>query len=344
MTQLEQAVLDKFRDFRIAFEALCEARYADKDLATTTNHGLMSAADKAKLDSLEKLIAGSGVTISGGTISAAGTYTLPTASTTVKGGIMIGNGLSMNGDSLNVTLQAGSNYVAGTNVTINGNTISAGGSTYSAATTTTSGLMSAADKAKLNNLASITTAGANVTITNGTIKAADTTYSVATTSTNGLMSSTDKAKLNNLASITSAGSNITISGGVISGTPNTTYTAGSNITISGTTISGTANTTYSVATTSANGLMSSTDKAKLNNLASITSAGSNITISNGVISGTANTTYSKFTTTANGLVPSPGSANTSKYLRGDGTWAAPSVQMVLTTVASTTNGAMWIVP
>lgn len=199
MTQLEQAVLDKFRDFRIAFEALCEARYADKDLATTTNHGLMSAADKAKLDSLEKLIAGSGVTISGGTISAAGTYTLPTASTTVKGGVKVGNGLSMNGDSLNVTLQAGSNYVAGTNVTINGNTISAGGSTYSAATTTTSGLMSAADKAKLNNLASITTAGDNITITGGTISSANTTYSAVTTTTSGLMTAADKIKLNGIA-------------------------------------------------------------------------------------------------------------------------------------------------
>ncbi len=61
MTQLEQAVLDKFRDFRIVFEALCQARYG----------------------------------------------TLPTASTSTKGGIIVGGGLSMVGDTLNVTLQAG---------------------------------------------------------------------------------------------------------------------------------------------------------------------------------------------------------------------------------------------
>ncbi|MBR3746648.1 MAG: hypothetical protein IKN27_06775, partial [Selenomonadaceae bacterium] len=110
-----------------------------------------------------------------------------------------------------------------------------------------------------------------------------------------------KAKLNNLASITSAGTNITISGGKISGTANTTYTAGSNITISGTTISGTANTTYSAATTTTSGLMSASDKAKLNNLASITSAGNNITISGGKISA-ADTTYSDATTSKSGLM------------------------------------------
>lgn len=61
-------------------------------------------------------------------------------------------------------------------------------------------------------------------------------------------------------------------------------------------------TTYSVATTSTNGLMSSTDKAKLDKLASITAAGNGITISGGTI----------------------------------------SAGCVAGTVASTTNGAMWI--
>lgn len=201
MTQLEQAVLDKFRDFRIAFEALCEARYAEQTNATTVHAGLMSAADKAKLDSLEKLIAGDNVTISGGTISASSAYTLPTASTSTKGGIIIGGGLSMNGDTLNVTLETGSNYVAGNNITIDGNTITAAdtNTTYSVASTSANGLMSSSDKAKLNNLASITAAGEFITITGGTIKSANTTYGDASTIASGLMSAADKIKLNNIA-------------------------------------------------------------------------------------------------------------------------------------------------
>ena len=61
MTQLEEAVLNKFRDFRVAFEALCDSRYG----------------------------------------------TLPTASTSTKGGIIVGGGLSMVGDTLTVTMQGG---------------------------------------------------------------------------------------------------------------------------------------------------------------------------------------------------------------------------------------------
>lgn len=55
--------------------------------ATTLTNGLMSAADKTKLDDLTN-------------------YTLPTASSTTKGGVKIGNGLSMDGDTLNVTIQS----------------------------------------------------------------------------------------------------------------------------------------------------------------------------------------------------------------------------------------------
>lgn len=58
------------------------------DLATTTNAGLMSASDKSKLDGLSA-------------------FELPTASTSTKGGVKIGNGLAMNGDTLNVTLSGG---------------------------------------------------------------------------------------------------------------------------------------------------------------------------------------------------------------------------------------------
>ena len=138
-----------------------------------------------------------------------------------------------------------------------------------------------------------------------TIAATDTTYSAATQSANGLMSSTDKTKLDGIA--TGATANIgTVtqvkvgstaynpSSGVISlpaypsdtnthrpiqmnGTEilgnNTTAVnlkAGSNVSLSnssGTVTIAATNTTYSAATQSANGLMSATDKTKLDGIA-----------------------------------------------------------------------------
>ena len=54
---------------------------------------------------------------------------------------------------------------AGTNITISGTTISAKDTTYNAATTTTAGLMSAADKTKLNGIAT----GANKTVVDASL-------------------------------------------------------------------------------------------------------------------------------------------------------------------------------
>ena len=171
--------------------------------------------------------------------------------------------------------------VAGSNVTLTPDatndkvTIAATDTTYSVVTagssTTDGGLMSQADKTKLNGIATgaevnqnafsnvkvgSTTvaadaktdtlelvAGSNVTLTPDatndkvTIAATDTTYSNATTSTAGLMSSTDKSKLDNIPSSTLdlvAGSNVTI-------TPNTSTGA---LTIAAT------NTTYTTGTAS----------------------------------------------------------------------------------------------
>lgn len=61
-----------------------------------------TTAQKRKLDNLASITsAGANITISGGTISAAGSnYTLPTATATQKGGVKIGGGLSMSGDTL----------------------------------------------------------------------------------------------------------------------------------------------------------------------------------------------------------------------------------------------------
>lgn len=140
----------------------------------------------------------------------------------------------------------------------------------------------------------------------------------------------------------------------------TKLTAGSNIQISGSTISAT-DTTYSTASATADGLMSSDDKAKLDAVAegannytlpAATSTtlggvkvGSNISNASGTISLTkanvvsalgytpgtssSDTTYSDFTGATSssagvhGLVPAPASGVTGKFLKSDGTWASP---------------------
>lgn len=95
----------------------------------------------------------------------------------------------------------------------------------------------------------------------------NTTYGVATTSTNGLMSATDKTKLNGIAQNannyshpTSAGNKHIPSGGA----------SGQVLKYKASGEAQWANekdTTYSPATTTTNGLMSSTDKTKLNGIA-----------------------------------------------------------------------------
>lgn len=127
-------------------------------------------------------------------------------------------------------------------------------------------------------------AGSNVTLTPDatndkvTIAATDTTYSDATTSVSGLMSSGDKTKLNGIATGAevnqNAFSNVKVGSTTVaadSKTDTLELVAGSNITLTPdstndkVTIAAT-DTTYSAATTSADGLMSSVDKTKLDGI------------------------------------------------------------------------------
>ena len=230
---------------------------ATYDAATTSASGLMSSTDKSKLDNIE---------------ANANAYTLPPATTSTLGGIVVGSGLA---------IDANTNELS-TNI--------------SDATTSTSGLMSATDKTKLDsvesgaNAYSLPTAASNVkggimvgsglTIDNSTA-VLSTNISDATTSASGLMSSTDKTKLNGIEtnannySLPTAsandlggikvGSGLSIdSSGVLSATGGggTSYTAGAHIDITGGVISA----TYDNATQSVDGLMSSADKTKLDGL------------------------------------------------------------------------------
>ena len=162
--------------------------------------------------------------------------------------------------------------------------------TYGVATTSANGLMSSTDKSKLDGIASnannythpsshpatmITTDSTHrfVSDTEKSAWNAKASTAIATTSANGLMSSSDKSKFDSIAvgaNNYSHPSDTARSSGLYKITVDATghvsdVTAVSKADITGLGIPST-NTTYSVATTSANGLMSSTDKTNLNSL------------------------------------------------------------------------------
>lgn len=139
--------------------------------SSTTDGGLMSQADKTKLNGIA----------TGAEVNQNAFSNVKVGSTTVAA------------DAKTDTLE----LVAGSNVTLTPDatndkvTIAATDTTYSNATTSTAGLMSSADKQKLDDIPSSTldlVAGTNVTITPNTstgaltIAATDTTYSTGTAS------------------------------------------------------------------------------------------------------------------------------------------------------------------
>lgn len=194
--------------------------------ATQSANGLMSSTDKTKLD---------------GIATGANKYSLPTASSSTLGGIKVG-----------------------TNLSISSGVLSATDTTYSAATQSAAGLMSAADKTKLDGIAT----GANkITV--------DTALSSSSTNpVQNKVINTALAGKANTSAIPTKTSQLTNDSGFKTTDTNTTYSiskSGSTITLTGsdgkTSTVTDSNTTYSAATTSANGLMSSSDKTKLNGIA-----------------------------------------------------------------------------
>lgn len=101
-------------DTLLYFWQKIKAMFATKDVATQSSAGLMSSADKIKLDGLGD-----------------GDYVLPVASASTLGGVKVGARLS-----------------------ISDGVLSADDQSYSNATTTDAGLMSSTDKAKLDGISS----------------------------------------------------------------------------------------------------------------------------------------------------------------------------------------------
>ena len=243
------------------------------EVATTSNAGLMSAADKKKLD---------------GIADNANKYTHPNTP---------GNKHIPAGGSEGQILQYESDGTA------KWATIEE--TVYDEATTGKSGLMSASDKKKLDGIAanannythpsytqrqsglykvtvdntghvSAVAAVTKSDITGLGIPAQDTTYNVASTSANGLMSSTDKQKLDGIANNANNYTHPSFTqraAGLYKVTVNnqghvTNAVAVTKSDITALGIPGQdTNTTYNAATTSTAGLMSAADKKKLDGIA-----------------------------------------------------------------------------
>ena len=196
--------------------------------ATQDQSGLMSASDKTKLDNIE---------------ANANNYTLPVATTTRLGGVKAGNNITISGDGTISATDTNTTYEV-----MEGATSEANGQ---------SGLVPAPTQGQQTRF--LRGDGTWQVPTN-------TTYTNATQSKDGLMSSEDKTKLdgiaenaNNYVHPTTPGNKHIPSGG----------STGQVLKWSadGTAVWGTDNdTTYTNATTSKAGLMSATDKTKLDSL------------------------------------------------------------------------------
>lgn len=214
--------------------------------ATTSAAGFMSAADKSKLD---------------GITAGANKYTLPTASTTTLGGVKVG-----------------------TNLTITDGVLSAKDTTYSTATTSANGLMSSTDKSKLDGIAE----GANKTVVDTALSSTSTNPVQNKVINTALAGKSDTSHTHSTYVNQNAFSNVKVGDTTVAAETTTdtlTLVAGTNVTITPDATNdqitiAAKDTTYSAATTSANGLMTSTDKTKLNGIAT----GAQVNVIEGVTS------------------------------------------------------------
>lgn len=143
------------------------------------------------------------------------------------------------------------------------------------AVTTDTGELYVGDKDKQvvkineNTTYTLTKSGSTITLKGSdgstqTVSDSNTTYNAATTSAAGLMSATDKSKLDGIATGANKYSLPTASSSTLGGVK-----VGTNLSISNGVLSAT-DTTYDTATTSAAGLMSATDKSKLDGMTATT--------------------------------------------------------------------------
>ena len=159
--------------------------------------------DTALADKQGTLTAGTGISISSGTISCTYSYSLPTASASVLGGVKIGS---------NISISSGTISVANGSTSAKGVVQLATVAEATAGTLETKAVTPKGLKTELDKKQGTLTAGTNISISSGTISCTD-SYSLPTASSSVL----GGVKI---------GSNITVSSGVISVADATTTTKG----------------------------------------------------------------------------------------------------------------------
>lgn len=263
--------------------------------ATSSTAGLMSSADKAKLD---------------GIAPSANNYSLPDATTSVKGGVKVGSGISVSGGTISTSLSnlgvtataAELNYMDGVTSNVQSQLNSKLSTSGNAASATKATQDSAGQQINTTYVKSVTASGRTVTVTKGdgktsTFQTQDTTYgnmggaSTSAAGRAGLVPAPSQGNANRYLR----------SDGTWQVPPDT-------------------NTTYSDmkgATSSAAGTHGLVP-------APATGANNRYLRSDGTwaVPPDTNTTYGVASTSANGLLRQL-NGSTSQYMRGDGTWATP---------------------
>lgn len=366
-------------------ETEADAAYAAKghthSVATDSANGFMSAADKEKLDTVQE---GANKTVVDSSLSS--TSTNPVQNKVINSALAGKANSSHSHSAANIT----SGVLDAARIpTITNSKIESVAATKLTGTIPQANLPSYVDDVlEYENLASFPDTGESGKIyvaqdTNKTYRWSGTTYvEISPSLALGTTSSTAfRGDYGNTAYQHATAKGSAFSSGLYKITTNSQghVTAATSVTKSDITALGIpgqdTNTTYGVASSSANGLMSAADKAKLDGVASgankytlptATSStlggvktGSNITNSSGTISitkanvvaalgytpPTTNTTYSNMTgaTTSAagkaGLVPAPAAGAATRYLRSDGTWQVPPDTDTNTTYTLTKSGS-----
>ena len=309
---------------------------------TTSTHGLMTAADKTKLN---------------GIANNANNYSLPLAASGTRGGVQIG--YTQSGKKYPVQLSSEKMYVE----------VPWTDTTYNDATTSTHGLMSTSDKTKLNGIANnannyslpmaangtrggvqlgYTTSGKNYAVQASSEKLyvnvpwEDTTYNDASTSAHGLMSAADKTKLNGIATGANNYSLPLSASGTRGGIQIGYSQNGKNYPVQLSSEKAYVNvpwtdTTYEDATTTTHGLMSTADKTKLDKYKSTTKSNYGIKFKffrneAGQVIVTAQGTASS--NIASGAAFNPGDAIASEYRPAVSAWTSNGIKI-------DTSGYVW---
>lgn len=256
--------------------------------ATTSLAGLLTGADKTKLDGIQ---AGAQVNVatnlayttgaSTGTVtSSTGTNaTIPAATTSVAGLLTSSDKSKLDGIAAGAQVNVAtnlSNTPAASTLTVNSST--GNNTTLPAATTSAAGVMTSADKSKLNGIASGAQTGTVTSVSGGT----GLTGTVTTSGSINLANTAVSPGSYTLASITvDAQGRITSASNGTAGTGSVTSIA-TSAPITGGTITTSGTIGISAATTSAAGSMSAADKSKLDGIAAgATNVTNNTQIANG---------------------------------------------------------------